>query len=93
MKKSLVELGKLIKKDIEYEKSFLECVKGSENTQIKESIIKAEARKEAMEAVLTKGFTQNEKETMLTYLRRAKINVDAAFAEKQQKKERSGADG
>lgn len=48
---------------------------------------------EAMEAVLTKGFTQNEKETMLTYLRRAKINVDAAFAEKQQKKERSGADG
>ena len=52
MKKSLVELGKLIKKDIEYEKSFLECVKGSENTQIKESILKAEARKEAMEAVL-----------------------------------------
>ena len=48
---------------------------------------------EAMEAVLTKGFTQNEKETMLFYLRRAKINVDAAFAEKQQKKERSGADG
>ena len=48
---------------------------------------------EAMEAVLTKGFTQNEKETMLSYLRRAKINVDAAFAEKQQKKERSGADG
>ena len=48
---------------------------------------------EAMEAVLTKGFTQNEKETMLTYLRRAKINVDTAFAEKQQKKERSGADG
>ena len=48
---------------------------------------------EAMEAVLTKGFTQNEKETMISYLRRAKINIDAAFAEKQQKKERSGADG
>ena len=48
---------------------------------------------EKSENLLTKGFTQNEKETMLTYLRRAKINVDAAFAEKQQKKERSGADG
>ena len=36
MKKSLVELGKLVKKDIEYEESFLECVKGSENTQVKE---------------------------------------------------------
>ena len=50
-------------------------------------------RSTASKVVLTKGFTQNEKETMLTYLRRAKINVDAAFAEKQQKKERSGADG
>ena len=48
---------------------------------------------EALESVLTKGFTQNEKETMISYLRRAKLNIDAAFIEKQQKKERSGADG
>ena len=48
---------------------------------------------EAMEAVLTKGFTQNEKRNHALLFAARKINVDAAFAEKQQKKERSGADG
>ena len=48
---------------------------------------------EKSENLLADIRADHEKETMLTYLRRAKINVDAAFAEKQQKKERSGADG
>ena len=45
---------------------------------------------EAMEAVLTKGFTQNEKETMLTYLRRSKNKCRCCLCRKaaKERKER-----
>lgn len=45
---------------------------------------------EAMEAVLTKGFTQNEKETMLSYLRRAKNKCRCCLCRKaaEERKER-----
>lgn len=51
-RKSLIELGKLIKKDIENQENYIKAVEGDKNPQVEEMRMRAEARKEAMEDVM-----------------------------------------
>lgn len=51
-RKSLIELGKLIKKDIENQENYIKAVEGDKNPQVEEMRMRTEARKEAMEDVM-----------------------------------------